>query len=110
MLGLFLVLFLGSSGVVGQPAVVQYEDCFTGPATAQKLNVSTVYAQVIQEPSGHARLDFTLFGTTPQRILKSSGDPTNDVASKFAISVLIASKRLTGSYDLKLLCLQRRRC
>lgn len=82
MLALFLVIFIGLSGVVGQPAVVQYTDCFTDKLTDRKLNISTVYAQVIQEPGTRARLNFTLLGTTPQQILKSSGDGANPVASK----------------------------
>lgn len=82
MVLLYLLIFLGFSCVVAQPAVVQYQDCFSGPSTSQKLNISTVYAQFIPQNGGRGRLNFTLIGTTPQTIIPSSNDSNNPVASK----------------------------
>lgn len=78
----FLVL-LGISGSHAQPAVVQYQDCFSGSNTQQKINVSTVYAQLVPEEDSRAHLNFTVIGSTPQEIFEASNDA---VASTSAVA------------------------
>lgn len=71
---------LGIIGTVAQPASLQYQDCFSSSNTSQKLNISTVYAQLLEFPHD-AFLNFTILGETPQVILESSGG-SNPVASE----------------------------
>lgn len=80
MLLSFALPLLWFIGVVAQPATLQWNDCFTGSNTSHKLNLSTVYAQVL--PTAHgALLNLTVLGETPQTILESSSG-SNPVASK----------------------------
>ena len=70
----------GISETAAQPAVLQYTDCFSGSNTTQKLNISTVYGQLLTEP--HATwLNLTLIGSTPDTILEASNG-SDPVASK----------------------------
>ena len=61
-----------------QPAIVQFQDCFSSSNTSIRLDVSTVYAQVLSYSSGGSYLNFTVIGSSPQEIVES----TNDVASE----------------------------
>jgi hypothetical protein len=81
MVTFLAVILLGISATHAQPAVLQPSDCFSGSNTQQKLNISTVYAQVIPESNSRARLNFTLIGTTPETIVEASADQNNPVAS-----------------------------
>jgi hypothetical protein len=54
------------SGVSAQPATIAFHDCFSGN-DSQKLNISTVYAQVI-ENDDERYLNLTLLGHTSQNI------------------------------------------
>ncbi|KAI0092398.1 hypothetical protein BDY19DRAFT_480836 [Irpex rosettiformis] len=78
---IFLVFLLGTTSSYAQPAVVQYQDCFSGSNTTQKLNISTVYAQLIPDNGERAVLNFTLIGSTPQTIVEASSDQSNPVAT-----------------------------
>jgi hypothetical protein len=52
------------------PAEIPFEDCFNQPnSLAQKFNVSTVYAQVLQNADFGNYLNLTVFGTSPQPIM-----------------------------------------
>lgn len=62
--------FLG--GVLAQPAPLQFQDCFTGSSTDQKLNITNIYAQFFPDTDGQAYLNLTLLGTTPQTIVEAS--------------------------------------
>ena len=51
-------------------ASIPFQDCFSSSASvAQKFNVSTVYAQVLQDADLGSYLNLTVFGTSPQPIL-----------------------------------------
>ena len=80
---LFLILVWISSflGVLAQPAILQYSDCFSGSSTDQKLDISTVYAQLIRPVSGAAHINLTLVGSTPETIVEASNG-TDAVASE----------------------------
>jgi hypothetical protein len=81
MLCLIVLWLSGFIGTLAQPAPLQFSDCFSGSNTDQKLNVSNVYAQLIPEASGKARLNLTVLGETPQTILGASNG-TDPVASE----------------------------
>jgi hypothetical protein len=66
-------LLAGSLSVLAQPADVwQFRDCFSGNET-QKLNVSTVYAQILDADKENRHLNITLIGSSGQDILGQSG-------------------------------------
>lgn len=77
----FLSLFFLSA--LAQPAVLQFDDCFSGDNTTQKLSISTVYAQLFPQDDGRAFLNFTVLGTTPEVIVEAS-DSSEPVASQLA--------------------------
>ena len=79
----FLLLFAGIVGSWAQPAVLTFDDCFADSSTDQKLNISTVYAQLTEVPHG-AFLNFTILGQTPEVILESSNG-SNPVASEWSV-------------------------
>lgn len=67
----FLVLLVALPRVFADPALAQFSDCFddeTGNVT-QKLNVSAVYAQVIDSGTLGMHLNLTVIGTSPQDIV-----------------------------------------
>lgn len=81
---MFLALALWLScliGVFAQPAPLQFSDCFAGSSTDRKLDVSSIYAQVIPDAFGKAHLNLTLFGETPQLIQEASNG-SDPVASE----------------------------
>jgi hypothetical protein len=52
------------------PATVPFTDCFDSDENlVQKLNVSTVYAQVLENRDLGVYLNLTVLGDTPQQIL-----------------------------------------
>jgi hypothetical protein len=59
-----------------QPATLPFHDCFTGNVT-QKLNISTVYAQVVGDGNVDSHLNLTVFGTAGLPIMGSSNDSLN---------------------------------
>ena len=73
------------------PAQLQYEDCYYQSNTSLKFDISTVYAQVLDDASsGGKYLNFTVLGETPKTILKSSavnGNESNAVASEYELLI-----------------------
>lgn len=68
ILPLSLLCLLGVA--LADPASIPFQDCFNDQASLdQKLNVSTVYAQVLQNTELGNYLNLTVFGTSPQQIL-----------------------------------------
>lgn len=66
----FLLLSQRTSLVRADPAVVPFEDCFDEPDNVQnKLNVSTVYAQVLEDADEIHYLNLTVIGTSPSEIV-----------------------------------------
>jgi hypothetical protein len=54
---------------LADPAPIQFQDCFNQPdSLGNKFNVSTVYAQVLQNADLGNYLNLTVFGTSPQQI------------------------------------------
>ncbi|KZT05573.1 uncharacterized protein LAESUDRAFT_813388 [Laetiporus sulphureus 93-53] len=65
-----------------QPAQLQYEDCFSSDNTSVKLNISTVYAQVLDDDSGGGKfMNLTVLGETPEMIPAQANTSTGDVAT-----------------------------
>ena len=55
---------------LADPASIPFQDCFNQPdSLGQKFNVSTVYAQVLQNEDLGNYLNLTVFGTSPKPIL-----------------------------------------
>lgn len=75
---LFVLCLLRLPRTLAQPAAIKFTDCFTGN-TSIKLDVSTVYAQVLLV-NEQRKLNFTVIGTTPQEIIEAS-DSLDPVAS-----------------------------
>jgi hypothetical protein len=86
-----------------QPATLPFHDCFSGNVT-QKLNISTIYAQVVDDGNVDSHLNLTVFGTTNLPIMGSSNDSLNLGEHIALISVLCI---LTC---FQLLCLHQRPC
>jgi len=70
LFALFLSL-LFSGSVLSQPATLDFQDCFSGNVT-QKLNVSTVYAQI----DGNTALNLTVIGYSDIPIVGRSNSST----------------------------------
>jgi hypothetical protein len=71
VLGLTLFAFLWTN-TLAQPANIwQFKDCFSGNTTerALKLNVTAVYAQILNKGTSNAHLNLTLLGESGQQIL-----------------------------------------
>lgn len=62
-----------SRSVVAQPAMLSYDDCFSGSNTTQKLSVSTVYAQLI----GTDYLNLTVIGQSNIPIIGRANSSSN---------------------------------
>lgn len=69
-LPLFLIHLLLLDLVVAQPARLPFTDCFSGNAD-QKLEVSDVYAQILDHPSPDMSMKLALFGSVSQEIVGS---------------------------------------
>lgn len=55
---------------LADPVSIPFQDCSNESASlGQKFNVSTVYAQVLQDPDLGNYLNLTVFGTSPQPII-----------------------------------------
>lgn len=63
-------LVLLAPNVYADPATLSFSDCFVpkGNNTAQKLSVSTVYGQILQDELPMSYLNLTVLGTTPAEI------------------------------------------
>ena len=62
-----------SRSAIAHPAMLSYDDCFSGPNTTQKLNVSIVYAQLI----GNEYLNLTVIGQSSIPIIGRANSSTN---------------------------------
>ncbi|TFY57223.1 hypothetical protein EVJ58_g7159 [Rhodofomes roseus] len=81
-----------------QPAQLQWQDCYYQSNTSLKFDISTVFAQVLDDANtGGKYLNFTVLGETPKMIMKSSapsGNPSNAVA-KEAATLFTVTEELT---------------
>lgn len=64
-----LVFLLNYHLVVAQPSTLQSIDCFSGTNSSVKLNISTVYGQVITDDRLGTHLNLTVFGNSSQNIV-----------------------------------------
>lgn len=72
------LLFQHAAPVTADPATVPFTDCLDSEASqAQKLNISTVYAQVLQNNDLGTYLNLTVLGQSPQTILGLANTSTN---------------------------------
>ncbi|KZT71554.1 hypothetical protein DAEQUDRAFT_763781 [Daedalea quercina L-15889] len=77
------------------PAQLQYQDCYYQSNTSLKVDISTVYAQVLDDASaGGKYLNFTVLGETPKSIMKSSAVNGSD-ASAVATTLFTVTEELT---------------
>lgn len=67
-----LLLWLSKSAMA-QPAMLSYSDCFSGSNTTQKLNVSTVFAQL----RGDSYLNLTVIGQSNIPIIGRANSSSN---------------------------------
>jgi len=63
-----------SDSALGQPAILDYEDCFSSSGnTSEKLNVLMVYAQILRD---NKALNLTVIGQSNVPIVGRSNDST----------------------------------
>ena len=75
---LLSLLLLLLPSVAADPATIPFQDCFDGSESVdQKFNVSTVYAQVLQNADFGNYLNLTVVGTSPQDIIGVTNDSTS---------------------------------
>ncbi|KAG5648736.1 hypothetical protein DXG03_000083 [Asterophora parasitica] len=75
--------------VLAGPAIVRFTDCFDGNnGGAQKLNISSVYAQVYDNDGFGRYLNLTVLGTSPQEIQGYTNTSTS-LAGDFAFASTI---------------------
>lgn len=92
LFALFLSL-LFSGSVLSQPATLDFQDCFSGNVT-QKLNVSTVYAQI----DGNAALNLTVIGYSDIPIVGRSNSSTKLATLFTSMSTLTFSAWTNSTY------------
>jgi hypothetical protein len=105
----FFLLSLSSllfKAVWAQPANVwQVKDCFSGNATgrATKLNVTSVYAQILDKGTSNAHLNLTLLGQTGQNISgEGGGNLGKQTSASWLSSIRIHILSLSDPiYDLR---------
>ncbi|KAH6914675.1 membrane protein [Coprinopsis sp. MPI-PUGE-AT-0042] len=95
----FLLLSQRTSLVRADPAVVPFQDCFDEPDNVQnKLQVSTVYAQVLEDADEVHYLNLTVIGTSPSEIVGVT-NTSNSLATLFtSTSVLTLDAWNNASY------------
>lgn len=70
LLSLFALRPLRLLAARADPAIVPFQDCFDEPGnTGNKLNVSTVYAQVLRDDEENHYLNLTVIGVSPSEII-----------------------------------------
>lgn len=67
------LFLLFSSSALAQPTTLKFQDCFSGDNTTQKLNVSTVYAQLL----GDTALNLTVVGQSNIPIIGSANSSSS---------------------------------
>ena len=65
--------FLLSDSALGQPAILNYEDCSSTGNTSEKLDVLMVYAQILRD---NKALNLTVIGQSNMPIVGRSNDST----------------------------------
>jgi hypothetical protein len=83
---LFILYTCLFSFATAQLAIPRFIDCFSGN-TSLKLNISTLYAQIITSQSFGRNLHFTLLGNSPQ-IIEGTANGSSDLGASFSSSVL----------------------
>ncbi|RDB20150.1 hypothetical protein Hypma_012917 [Hypsizygus marmoreus] len=92
-----LVLALILPRALAEPAVVQFTDCFDQNSNpAQKLNISTVYAQVLDTEEFGKHLNLTVIGNSPQEILGFTNVSTS-LATLFTSTTVLTLDAWTNS-------------
>jgi hypothetical protein len=89
----FLSCFIGFGSVRAQPAALQFQDCFTGNDTL-KINVATVYGQILTSSPMQKFLNLTVFGESGQVIAGFS----NESSSLGIVSTLVHRTMLDFSF------------
>ncbi|KAF8165713.1 hypothetical protein B0H34DRAFT_690241 [Crassisporium funariophilum] len=85
--------------VAADPASIPFTDCFDEPESIdQKLNVNTVYAQVLQNADLGRYLNLTVIGTSPRDILGLANTSTSLSTLFTSTSVLTLSAWSNSSY------------
>jgi hypothetical protein len=72
---------------MSQPATVPFNDCFTGNST-QKLDVTVVYAQVLNGPDSY--LNLTILGASNESIQGYSNDSTLGTPQQYLVFILVS--------------------
>ncbi len=98
LLCLSLTFFI--SFVYGEPASLSFSECTGGNAIAPnlKINISTVYGQVVTNDILGRHLNFTLIGNTGQQILPESNDTGLEATLFTSSSVLTFSVFSNSSF------------
>jgi hypothetical protein len=73
---LLILLLFAAPHIRANPATLTPKDCFSGNAV-QKLNISTVYAQILDNDQMGTYLNLTVLGTSSQQILGLSNASTS---------------------------------
>ncbi|KDQ64151.1 hypothetical protein JAAARDRAFT_166156 [Jaapia argillacea MUCL 33604] len=84
---LLSLLLLWPTQIRCQPATLQFDDCFTGQQD-QKLNISTIYGQVLESESMGRYLNFTILGDSPANISGYASD-SNNLATLFTTTSML---------------------
>ncbi|KAF9057834.1 hypothetical protein BJ165DRAFT_1423835 [Panaeolus papilionaceus] len=97
---LLLLISLLPSTVLADPANLPFTDCFDEPESIdQKLNVTTVYGQVLQNQEWGSYLNLTVLGTSPKDIVGVVANQSSSLATLFtSTSVLTLSAWSNSSY------------
>ncbi|KAI5123407.1 hypothetical protein M0805_006113 [Coniferiporia weirii] len=84
-------LFFLAPPVLAQPATLSFTDCTSGNAAdpAQKINVSTVYGQIVTGENLGRHLNLTVIGNTGQEIIPISND-TQLLSTLFVTSSILS--------------------
>ncbi|KAA1466562.1 hypothetical protein DENSPDRAFT_41766 [Dentipellis sp. KUC8613] len=103
-LSILAVLFSSLSLCSADPAIAPFSDCFAGNVS-QKLNVSTVYAQITHSTSLGRHLNLTVFGVSPLPI-EGLGNNTNSSDPEYLATLFSSTEMLTFSvqYSKTSLC------
>ncbi|KAF8897887.1 hypothetical protein BD779DRAFT_1608372 [Infundibulicybe gibba] len=93
-----LLFFLVLPSTLADPATVPFTDCFSNANVTQKFNISTVYAQVLQDVDLGTYLNLTVVGESPQEIIGVT-NASSSLATLFtSTSVLTLNAWTNSSY------------
>ncbi|KAF5393120.1 hypothetical protein D9757_001130 [Collybiopsis confluens] len=96
-----LWLALSALTVNADPATLSFSDCFvaSGNNTAQKLSVSAVYGQVLQDELTEPYLNLTVLGTTPE-VIQNSANGSSELSTLFTTTSVLTLSVFTNSSKL----------